>query len=241
MILLDPYARPIVAHRGASGELPENTLLAFERGLALGADALEFDVRLSSDGIPVVIHDSTVDRTTSGKGAVKDLAARNLAELDAGAGQGIPAVDSVLETFPDVPLLIEVKEMPVALPLVEVIRRHSASSRVLVGSFLHAALGCFDRFEMNRCASQRESAIFWSGSRLRLAIGASAFKALSVPVRHRGIQVVDESFVSKAAQKEIPVHVWTVDDRTEAERLRALGIAGIITNWPDRMRDLKRS
>jgi glycerophosphoryl diester phosphodiesterase len=241
MILLDPNARPIVAHRGASGAFPENTILAFEQGIELGADALEFDVRLSSDGIPVVIHDSTVDRTTNGRGAVKDLTARDLAELDAGAGQSISSVESVLEAFPEVPLIIEVKEVSAALPLAGVIKRYGARNRVLVGSFLQAALVCFDQLEMNRCASQRESAIHWVGSRVRLAVGTRAYKALSVPVRHRGIHVTDESFVRAASRKGIPVHVWTVDDSSEAERLRAIGIAGIITNWPDRMKDLKRS
>ena len=241
MILLDPSARPIIAHRGASGEFPENTMLAFEQGLALGADALEFDVRLSSDGIPVVIHDSTVDRTTNGQGAVKDMTARDLAKLDAGAGQSVSSVESVLEAFAEAPLIIEVKEVPAALPLAGVIRRHGASSRVLVGSFLHAALGCFDQLDVSRCASQRESVTFWIGSRLRLAVGTRAYEALSVPVRHRGFQVADESFVRAATRKGIPVHVWTVDDRSEAQRLRALGIAGIITNWPNRMKDLERS
>ena len=216
-------------------------MLAFEQGLASGADALEFDVRLSFDGIPVVIHDSTVDRTTNGNGAVKDLTARDLATLDAGAGQGISTAEDVLEAFSGVPLIIEVKEIPVALPLAEVIKRHGASGRVLVGSFQHAALRCFDKLEMSRSASKRETAIFWFGSRLGLALGVGACEAFTVSARHNGLRVVDEAFVSAATRRGMPVHVWTVDDRFEAERLRALGIAGIITNCPDRMRGLRRS
>jgi glycerophosphoryl diester phosphodiesterase len=202
---------------------------------------LEFDVRLSSDGIPVVIHDPTVDRTTNVTGAVKNLTSEDLSRVDAGAGQGIPTVEQVLESFAQVPLIIEVKEVPAARPLADVIRRHGAVGRVLVGSFLHPALHCFNELEMSRCASQRESAIFWIGSRLRLALGTRPYRALSVPVKHRGTNVVDEAFVKTATRKGIPVHVWTVDDRTEAQRLRELGIAGIITNWPDRMTGLERS
>ena len=241
MILLDPTARPIVAHRGASGEAPENTLLAFERGLASGADALEFDVRLSADGIPVVIHDPTLDRTTNASGAVSQRSARELERLDAGSGQGIPSVEQVLESFPHAPAIIEVKETQAASPLAKMIRRHAAEDRVLVGSFLHEALGCFEGFGISRCASKRESARFWLWSRLRIARGRSGFKALSVPVRHRGIHVANRALVQTAARIGIPVHAWTVDDPAEARRLRTIGIAGIITDWPDRMTALARS
>ena len=82
MILLDPDARPIVGHRGASGENPENTLLSFDRALEQGADALELDVRLTADGVPVVIHDATVDRTTSGSGAVREYVLDRLRSLE---------------------------------------------------------------------------------------------------------------------------------------------------------------
>lgn len=241
MILLDPAARPVIAHRGASGEAPENTMLAFERALEQGADALELDVRLSADGVPVVIHDATLDRTTNATGAVNRKSASELESVDAGSGQGIPSVEQVLESFKDVPMVIEVKERQAARPLADQIRRHGAAERVLVGSFDHLALACFADYGISRCASQRESAIFWIGSRLRVALGAGDFVALSVPVRHRRILVVDRPFVRTAASRGLPVHVWTVDDPGEAERLRALGIAGIITNRPNRMTALARS
>jgi len=241
VILLDPTARPIIAHRGASGEAPENTIFAFERGLALGADALEFDVRLSSDGVPVAIHDATLDRTTNVTGAVGQRTVRELAQVDAGAGQGIPTVDQVLESFPDTPVIIEVKEIRAAQPLADLVVRHGAEGRVLIGSFLHEALACFGESRINRCASRRDTTKFWLGSRLRVPLGATRFEALSVPVRHRGIHVADRAFVRTAVRRGLPVHVWTIDDLSEAKRLRALGIAGIITNWPDRMTALSRS
>ena len=207
MILLDPSARPIVAHRGASGAFPENTILAFEQGLAQGADALEFDVRLSADGVPVVIHDPTLDRTTESSGSVGEFSARDLASVDAGSGQGVPTVEQVLESFAETPLIIEVKEIAAAEPIAELISRHGATGRVVVGSFLHAALGCFSRFSIQRCASQRETVILWAGSRLGVALGVRAYSALSVPIQHRGIRVVDESFIRTAHRKGVPVHV----------------------------------
>jgi glycerophosphoryl diester phosphodiesterase len=241
VILLDPAARPIIAHRGASGTAPENTMLAFERGLALGADAFEFDVRVSSDGIPVVIHDPTLDRTTDATGEVNRKTARDLAKLDAGSGQGVPSVDEVLGSFPGIPAIIEVKEDQAAKPLADVIKSHGAKDRVLVGSFIHSALSCFEAYGISRCASQRETTRFWLGSRVRVALGFGGFRALSVPIRSRGVHVADRAFVQTAVRHGIPVHAWTINDFTEAKRLRALGIAGIITNWPDRMTELARS
>ncbi|KPJ88191.1 MAG: hypothetical protein AMS18_13650 [Gemmatimonas sp. SG8_17] len=238
MILLDPAARPIIAHRGASGEFPENTLLAFERGLAQGADALEFDVRITADGVPVVIHDSAVDRTTDGTGAVGDWALDGLMQLDAGSGQRIPTVAQTLGAFPDVPAIIEVKEAKAADPLAETIRRHGAQSRVLVGSFDHRALGPFVGPEFRRAASRRETALCWLAARLRWGLTGLRHSAFTVPVRHSGITVVDRSFVAAATKVGKPVHVWTVNDRREAERLRTLGVTGIITDFPQCMRDL---
>ena len=165
MILLEAQARPIIAHRGASGEFPENTLLAFEQAMAQGADALELDVRITADGVPVVIHDATVDRTTNGRGYVRDLSARALAALDAGRGERIPTIDQVLEAFPDVPVIIELKEVPVAEPLFEALHRQNAVRRTLIGSFLHTALRAVpDVF--HRAASRVEVLAFWTASRV---------------------------------------------------------------------------
>src|SRR5690348_13143818 len=123
-ILIDPAARPVIAHRGDSAHFPENTIPSFDRGLELGADAIEFDLRVSRDGEVVIIHDPTVDRTTDGTGAVNSLTLAELKDLDAGArftldggqtfpfrGKGltIPTFDEMLARYTSVPLLIEVK------------------------------------------------------------------------------------------------------------------------------------
>ena len=237
-MLLETGARPVVAHRGASGEFPENTILAFRNGLDQGADALEFDVRLSADGVPVVIHDPWVDRTTDGTGQVSELALSELRRLDAGYGESIPTVDQVLAEFTDCPMIIEIKETPAAAPLAEVVRRHGAQGRALFGSFLGGALKPVRAREFARAASRTESAIFWLASRMGIGAGSRAFEAFTVPVKHRQVTVVDRRFVLAAVRQGKPVHVWTVDDRAEAERLRSLGVEGIITNYPARMRGL---
>ncbi len=237
MILLDPEARPLVGHRGAAGEYPENTLLAFDMALEQGADALEFDVRLTAEGIPVVIHDATVDRTTEGTGEVRALTLPELQALDAGGGERVPTLTTVLKRYPDTPFIVEIKEVGAARPAAEVLTRHAAADRSIVGSFLHGALRPFGPPAFRRSASRRETVMFWAASRLGRAQAGTGFQAFAVPERHRRMTVVDRRFVEAAQRRGKPVHVWTVDEPEDARRLRALGAAGIITNYPARMRE----
>src|SRR6185437_92141 len=140
--LLDPAAQLVIAHRGNSAFFPENTLEAFERAVALGADALELDVRLSSDGRAVVIHDPTLERTTNGTGAVGAQALAGLQRLDAGfrftrdggrsfpfRGRGItiPAFEVVLSAFPDLPMIVEIKTRDASAEVRRVIERAGAA------------------------------------------------------------------------------------------------------------------
>jgi glycerophosphoryl diester phosphodiesterase len=238
VILLDPAARPIVGHRGASGICPENTLLAFREALAMGADALEFDVRLSRDGVAVLMHDASVDRTTNGRGLVADRDLKDLQCLDAGRGEPVPTLDGVLEEFRRVPLIVEVKEARAAAAVVTALQRHAASGRVLVGSFVARALVPFGVRDFHRSASRRETARAWLASRVGIGM-AGPYRAFTVPERHGRRTIVDARFVAAAERRGRPVHVWTVDDPHQACRLRALGVCGIITNVPDRMRTLE--
>jgi glycerophosphoryl diester phosphodiesterase len=236
--LVDPDAAPLIAHRGASGQYPENTLLAFEQGVRQGADAVELDVRLSADGVPVVIHDRDLDRTTNRSGPVAQFTAEELARCDAGDSQPIPRLAEVLEVLEAVPLIVELKEAAAAYSVAELLHRKGAEDRVLVGSFERTALRPFGGTAVHCAASRRETALFWLGSRINWAPRGRGYSAFTVPVQHGRVTVVDGSFARCAARRGKPVHVWTVDERAEAERLRALGVRGIITNFPDRMRDL---
>jgi glycerophosphoryl diester phosphodiesterase len=235
MILLDPDATPIVGHRGAAGECPENTVLSFSRALEQGADALELDVRLTADGVPVVIHDATADRTTSGSGRVQCLSLERLQEFDAGSGQRVPTLATVLAQFPETPLIVEIKEADAAEPARQAIARAGAKERVLVGSFVHEALVPFAKARMHRSASRRETVVSWMASRFGLTVPGRQVAAFTVPERHRSLTIVDRKFVTTARRAGRPVHVWTVDDPVDAARLRAIGVNGIITNYPSRM------
>ncbi len=240
MILLDPAARPIIAHRGASDRNPENTILAFEQGLAQGADALELDVRATADNVPVVIHDATLDRTTDGHGAVCDFALRDLADFDAGKGERIPTFDQVLERFPDTPLIVELKEPRVGPLVAETLRRQEAVSRVVVGSFHGAALRRF-RPPFYRAASRGEIGFFWLCARFGWSAPHTRYDVFAVPEHHGWIHIVDEAFVRAATRSAKPVHVWTVNELRDGERLRGLGVAGILTDCPADFKALRVS
>jgi glycerophosphoryl diester phosphodiesterase len=153
-ILLDPLAYPIIAHRGASGEYPENTMLAFARGLEQGADAIELDVRATADGVPVVLHDATLERTTDGVGPLGAHTLASLKQVHARAAERVPTLAQVLETFPVTALLIEIKEWRVAAPLLAVIRAHAAEPRVVVAAFAGEVLRPFRHSGIDRAATR---------------------------------------------------------------------------------------
>jgi glycerophosphoryl diester phosphodiesterase len=237
MILIDPLAHPVIAHRGASGQFPENTLLAFRHALEHGADAIELDVRLTADGTPVVIHDATVDRTTGGSGAVEAMPLEAVLDLDAGFGETVPTLEAALEATEGVPLIVEIKVPTAGHAVVDALEAAGAQDRVLVGSFVSAPLQPVREAGIRTTPSRREVARFWVASRLgwpRLG----GYEAFSVPEYQGRLRVVDRRFLRHAARTGRPVHVWTVDEVETARRLRSLGVAGVITNFPERMRRL---
>src|SRR3954469_17581829 len=143
-ILLDGSARPVIGHRGNRAHAPENTIESFAQAVAAGADAIEFDVRVTADGIAVVHHDPTVNRTTDGTGEIARLTFDQLKRLDAGAkftrdagktfpyrgkGHRIPTLDEVIEAFPATPLLIEIKTPLASTAVKASLESHHAESR----------------------------------------------------------------------------------------------------------------
>lgn len=240
MILLDPEAHPVVAHRGASGEYPENTMLAFRQALAWGADAIELDVRVTADGVPVVLHDATLNRTTDQSGRVAALTLRQVRQAVGGAGERVPSLAEVLECFPGTPLIVEVKEQTAALPTLAVLQRQRAAGRVLLGAHQRRCLEPFRGTDFPRAAWRLQVGWFWSWARIGLARRGD-FAAFTVPERSGLVHVADAPFLRAARRLGLPVHVWTVDDRATADRLRAAGVSGIITNYPERMRALEPS
>lgn len=252
--LLDLAGRPVIAHRGASGSAPENTIEAFDLALRQGADAFELDVRLTVDGIPVVIHDPTLERTTDRRDSVAGQTLAQLREADAGArfspdsgrsfpfrGSGvvIPTLAQVLDSFPDMPLLVDIKEPQAQGAIRQLLLEKGAADRCVLASDDATALTGLDTTRFSRAAAPREiSQLYWGsffGRTSRVAEIASPYRLLSVPARYRGLRVPTRRFVAAARGRGCPVHVWTVNDPALAERLWGDGVAGIVTNFPERM------
>ena len=248
--LLDLAARPVIAHRGASGSAPENTLEAFELARRQGSDAFELDVRLTADGVPVVIHDPTLERTTDRRDSVAGQTLAQLREADAGArfspdlgrsfpfrGSGVvvPTLAQVLDSFPDMPLLLDIKEPRAQGAIRGLLLEKGAAGRCVLASDDAAAMTGVDTTQFSRAASPREIAQLYWGSLFGRAV-MPRYRLLSVPVRYRGLRVPTARFVAAARARGCPVHVWTVDDPALAQRLWQDGVAGIVTNFPEKMR-----
>ena len=252
--LLDLSSRPVIAHRGASGSAPENTIAAFELAVRQGADAIELDVRLTADGVPVVLHDATLDRTTDRRGLLSSLSVTELHEVDAGArftpdggrtfpfraaGVRIPTLAEVLRAFPEMPLLVEVKEPAAQEEVRRVLIDEGAVERCVLASEHHDALRVFREPPFAVAASSAEiGALYWAVL-LRRVPASVPYRALSVPVRHRGLPVPTRGFVAAARRLGCPVHVWTINDTATARVLWSRGVAGIVTNFPEAIREAR--
>jgi glycerophosphoryl diester phosphodiesterase len=248
--VLDPARRLVFAHRGGAALRPENTLAAFDHGLALGADGLECDVRLSRDGQVVVIHDATVDRTTEATGPVAAFTADELARLDAGyrfgggagypfrgLGLGVPAFGDVLRRYPGVPLIVELKgnSPELARAAVAEARAAGALARICFGSFEDATIRAARAAGADVVTSASRSEIRWMmyGAWLGLPPRRPRFQALQVPEQFGLRRVATRRFVRAARRAGLPVQIWTVDDPAAMERLLAWGVHALITDRPD--------
>lgn len=250
-LLLDPTARPIIAHRGASGLAPENTTAAFDLAVDQGAEAFELDVRLSADGVAVVLHDPTLDRTTDRTGLAAALPASGVTSADAGArftldggatypfrdrGVHVPTLRRVLERYPDTPLLVELKVTEAAATVRDEIARVSAQGRVVVASFSDRALEGFRQAPYLAGASRRSIAALAARSWAGLRPKSRGDRLFAVPRRYRNlVPVPTRRFVAAAHRLGCPVHVWTVNDPGVARELWNRGANGMITNDPARM------
>ncbi len=246
-ILLDPLAHPVVGHRGNRAHSPENTLESMLEAVAVGVDALEFDVHISRDGIPVVMHDAMLDRTTSGHGPLDERSLTELQELDAGfhfsrdrgastpwraQGVRIPTLDAVLETFPTLPLIIEIKA-PNATPAVrKTIARHMAERRVIIAGFDTASVKPLIGGPIALGACPRDLLRLLPAALLGLNSPPLSFQAACIPPVHNGIPVPVGRFAQLMRKRGGVTHVWTINSAAEARRFWDLGVQGIISDDP---------
>jgi glycerophosphoryl diester phosphodiesterase len=220
------------AHRGASVRAPENTLAAFRAAEAAGADGIELDVHLCADGVPVVIHDETLERTTDGRGPVAAWPLAKLRQLDAGgwfapeyAGEPLPTLEEVLAWAGErLRLNVEIKAAPAALAVLELLRRYPRA-RVLVSSFDHRLLARLRGLAPELPLGFLLDSPFWRGALRR----AAACRAQSLHPRH---DLVCRPLLAACRRHGLAVHAWTVDDPRRLHDLRRLGVDGVFTNDP---------
>lgn len=248
MILRDPLARPVIGHRGNRVSAPENTLPAFSQAVAAGVDAVEFDVHLSADGVPVVFHDPTVERTTDGRGAVAALPLAALREFDAGArfspdggrsfpwrGRGvrIPTLDELLDTLPaTLPLILEIKAPAASAAVAEAIRRRALADRIIVAGFNPASTAPMRGAPWMLGASTPEVARLLVPALLRRPLGPLPFQALCIPPVWHGIPVPIRALARAGGDAGLRLHLWTINDPRDAHRWWRAGVQGLITDDP---------
>jgi glycerophosphoryl diester phosphodiesterase len=255
-ILLDPEARPVIGHRGNRAHAPENTIESLAQAVAAGADAIEFDIRVTADGIPVVHHDPTLTRTTDGRGEIARKTFAELRNFDAGVsftsdggktfpyrgkGHRIPSFDEVLEAFPATPLLIEIKTPLAADGVRTAIERHKAQERCLVDSFSRDALRIFENSEIACGAASGDVARLMREVVTGARVTPLTYRALCVPLSYYGLPLPVRRFARVAPKYNCRVHVWTINSPAVARDLWESGVNGIISDDPALMLAVRSS
>jgi len=220
----------VISHAACGGHAPENTLAGIRKALGFGVDAVEIDVQASADGVPVLMHDLTVDRSTNGSGKVAALSFAELHALDAG-GEPVPTLAEVLElTIGAAVLVIEVKQPGIEERIAAVVRERKALAEVMVWSFFPEALAGMRRAEPRIPAGllvAAESLSRWP--RMRELAVRTGLQAVSV-----FFAGINQEIARDCQRSGLALYAWTVDSKREMSRLIDLGIDGICTNYPDK-------
>jgi glycerophosphoryl diester phosphodiesterase len=235
--LWDPDARIVIGHRGNRVAAPENTLESLKQAIELGADAVEFDVRMTRDAVAVVMHDARLDRTTSGHGLLSAYSLEEIRTLDAAAFAPAPAgrrllvptLEEVLDTFRETPLVIEVKELGAVTATREMIRRFGAEGRVLIGSSNNRVMESFYGSGVRTCASVKDATRTLFTGRIP---ARRQYDVLSLTPTFYGLPVPVGLMIAAARKAGVATQVWTVNDPVRAKSLWMLGVAGIVTDDP---------
>jgi glycerophosphoryl diester phosphodiesterase len=248
----------VFAHRGGCALGPENTVAAFDLGRTAGAEGLELDVHLSSDGVVVVCHDDRLERTTNAKGLIRACTAAELARVDAGhhfadvrggypfrgLGIGIPTLREVLARYPDMLIIIEMKEDTAALgrAVAAEVRAAGAVERVCAAGYGQEALDAAraELPEMATSASRPEAQWAVYRSLAGVPVRRAPYDAFQVPETAGWIRIISPRFIRHVHAAGKRLQAWTIDDELDMHRLLRWGVDGLISNRPDvavRVRD----
>ncbi|WP_425446533.1 glycerophosphodiester phosphodiesterase [Dethiothermospora halolimnae] len=234
----------IIAHRGASGYAPENTIIAFKKAIEMGVDGLELDVQLSKDGVAVICHDEKVDRTTNGTGFIKDLTLKEIEELDAGSwfderfcGEKIPTLEELMYLIRDENILlnIEIKNNIIQYEgivekIIKIIEGYNKEKDTIISSFNHNSLLKVKKINNNL----KTGALYMSG----LVEPWNYAKRINVDALHPFFYNIKKELVKKCLDNEILVNPFTVDTHKDIRKMIDAKVTGIITNYPDRAKSI---
>ena len=220
-----------IGHRGAKGHAPENTLAGFRKALALGVDGVELDVHLV-DGRLLVIHDDTLNRTTNGKGTIHGPGFDALRELDAGAGEKIPVLEEVFDLLAGrLVVNIELKGRHTAAPVMAMLREQRAAGRhddrILISSFDHDELVAARRHD-----DQVRIGVLYKKKPADALVTAAKLNAYAVIP---SVKIIDDTIVRDARAAGLKVYVFTVNEPSDIARVIALGVDGLISDYPERV------
>ena len=260
MMIFDIGRPLIMAHRGESGNIPENTILALEAAVKIGVDVLESDIRFTKDDVPILFHDDDLERTTGVSGSVRKKTLDELLEIDLGRnfttdigqtypfrGKGLKVVtlDEALKRFPDTILNLDIKDTFREVPdeVARILHENQRTEKIMIASFHPPQLKRFrEKAPMiPTSAHPNEIKNFVIGTRMRMMgvfVRSVAFKAFQVPEWSGSIQVVTPKFIKAAHDRDLAVHVWTINDRENMERLLNMEVNGIFTDYPALLREV---
>ena len=248
----------VIAHQGGDGVWPGETMLAFRNAVELGVDVLEMDIHITQDGVLILMHDETVDRTTDGTGEIESMTLDELKKLDAGydwsaddgvtfpfRGQGlqVATLEEVFAAFPDMRMTIEIKKTnaSMAKPFCDLIREYDMQDKVLVASFHDERLKEFraECPEVATSSAKDETTVFVLMTKGFIgSFYSPKFHSLQVPEESGGITVMTESFVRAAHARNLAVEPWTINDAETMRKFIEWGVDGIITDRPDIMMEV---
>ncbi|WP_237055318.1 glycerophosphodiester phosphodiesterase [Microbulbifer sediminum] len=252
----------VIAHGDERGEglYPGNTLLYMREMARLGVDAIELDLNLTRDGRLVLMHDTELDRTTSGSGRLIDFTLDELRQLQLGihwtrdgehypyreAPLAISTIDEVFEAIPDIPLIIELKndDLAAARAMCRAIRKAGQQRRVIVSTFHKRVIDEFRRIcpEVTTGAALGDALLFYVAQLLGLhRLLRPRYQTMQLPMRYFGLPVIGPRFLRAAASLGLHVSVWTINEPGQMSALARLGVDGIVTDRPDILRNLNRA
>jgi glycerophosphoryl diester phosphodiesterase len=230
-----------IAHRGGGAEAPENSLSAFAHAVDLGYTELETDIRATSDGVAVVHHDATLDRTTDARGLIRTLPWSQVRRARIHGREPVLRLEEALEAFPDVRFTLDVKEAGSVPALIAALGRISATDRVVIGSFSHSRLTRVRQsLTVETSASPREVLALVAAARRSRRVRIPARYA-HIPPSFARIPLAEPGFISTAHALGLEVHVWTIDDPDTMHHLLDLGVDGVMSDRPSLLRDVLRS